>query len=338
MNKSPAMLLLTVLVMILTAVPACHASRPGRTPYQECQKLLEKLTAHVDKMAEEEKYFPPRDLRVDPQTGAIPMGVLVEQALVDDLDRLRQLFPSCRYVLAPWALPGDPGRPVGKGRDIYCACHGFLDYLNHEEGDFATPASVRGYFIAGCQKHGIDHTVYERELAAFNPDFLNVENRDFMHRNFIKLIHQVSPFGILAFQAMLALVGGALFLRRSGGWRGNLWAGLVTAASLWVGLQTVYLVLFRQVMIEGRLLFWTPALQKLLGMQELMCLLLFLFFIVSIFVFRKSGRSTGPLPMLIFASASGILFSNFLTGLLGLWGFYIMLQSTAPLVQRKSKE
>jgi len=61
------------------------------------------------------------------------------------------------------------------------------------------------------------------------------------------------------------------------------------------------------------------------AIQELACFVLFIFFIVMVFKFRKYQRPVGPVVAMVFATMPGILFSNIVTGLIGLVSFWLLL-------------
>ncbi len=295
-------LFMMVMVLVILASGSAEASRRGKSVYEQCQTTLEELIKHVDKTMESESGFPPKFLRVDPVTGEIPLEVLEEQALISNFAAQKLIYPDCRYAVAPWALSGE-GAKNAKGHDIYCVSHGFIDHLNRNLKDAdASVESARSYFIASCQKNGIDTALWQKNIDALDPDIHSLKRLSPLHRAFARAVLVAGPFAIALIQLLVALAGAMLFWRRSGNWRLDFWPGLTAAAGLWVGLQAVYLLLVQGFAIEARtmLLVGRPA-GQIFAIQELSCFFLLIFFIAMIFSFRKRQKATGPVIAMLFA-------------------------------------
>lgn len=319
--------LLTTVLFIFFLTPAAFALRRSQTPYERCQNFLETVNKHLEKSASPVGSFPPAFLRFDPQTGAIPDEFFVEEALISDVKYLNLLQPDCHYALAPWAFPGPDGSR-GRPHDLYCVSHGFPDHLNRNNQDIeVTPDSIRSYFISSCQKNGIDPQKWQTTLAAFNPDLLNVRRLDFIQREFINLANSAGPLPVLFFQALLALAGCLILLKRLGKWQGHLWVGIAAWASLWTGLQMFYLLIFRTLTIEAMHMTTRSSAKMVLAGQEIMSILLLPFFIAMIFNFWKTRRPIAPIVGMILATLAGTVITNILTVLIGIWAFWSILQS-----------
>ncbi len=325
---------LAVAFLILVLMQNCvEALTIGKTEYRRCQNLLSELSTYAETLKVGGSEFPPPELRVDSVTGEIPLAALVEQALIKDIDYHKLVFPRCRYAVAPWALKGK-GQNAG-GYDIYCATHGFMERLVVPSGEESvTEESLRAYFIDNCQKNGIDAKVWQKTIEAFDPDQMNLRGMNPVQRALAGFTGRYGPWPVLLLQLLLAISGTILFLRRSGDWKTHFWAGVTAGASLWAGLQTAYLLVALSPVAESRILVATRrGLGQIFAMQEILCFFLFIFFIVMVFKFRKYRRPVGPVVAMVFATLPGILFSNVITGLVGLLAFWLLLNQA-----RKAEE
>ena len=304
-----------------------------KTEYRLCQNLLSELSTYAETLKAGGSEFPPPEFRVDPVTGEIPLAALVEQSLIKDVDYHKLVFPRCRYAVAPWALNGK-GQNAG-GYDIYCAAHGFMERLVVPSGEESvTEESLRAYFIDNCQKNGIDAKVWQKTIDAFDPDPMNLRGMNPVQRALAGFAGRYGPWPVLLLQLLVAISGAILFLKRSGDWKASFWAGVTAGASLWAGLQTAYLLVALSPVAESRILVATRrGLGQIFAMQEVLCFFLFIFFIVMVFKFRKYRRPVGPVVVMVFATLPGILFSNAITGLVGLLAFWLLLNQA-----RKAEE
>ncbi|HOY66047.1 MAG TPA: hypothetical protein PLP29_04110 [Candidatus Ozemobacteraceae bacterium] len=322
------MLPLLTILLILGAIPA-EASRRSKTEYDRCQDTLQKLFGWAELMSLDHAGFPPPNLPYATDTGEIPLTFFVEQSLVADLDLLRLMQPSCRYAVAPWALPA-PERASGTTDDLYCAKHGFLSRIHDGSGNqIVTADAIRSYFISNCTKQGIPLESWKAALDGFDPDVYGLGRANTLPKRFISTLMLTGPAPFLFLQVLTALGGCLVFLRRCGAWRPNIWAGITAGASLWVGFPTLYLFLYQKLAVETMTLQSLVPLRILFGAQEIASLPLFLFFFTMIFVFRKQGRPSGPVILLTFAVVPGVLFTNVLTTIAGLWAFRSLLRSAA---------
>lgn len=308
--------LLCCMVVLLPAM--AEASRRGKTEYQRCQKILEEVANHARTLKIGGSGFPPAEMRADPSTGEIPLEALIEQALIKDADYHRLLQPGCRYAFVPWALNGAVYED-SHVYSIYCLKHGFIE----SDEDRVTAESVRAYFIDKCQKHGIDHKLWQKTIAAFNPDPRNLGAMNPAGRALAGFTIAYGQVPVLLFQFLVAMAGAVLFLKRSGDWQDNLWAGVTAGATLWAGLQTVHLAIVFSAAVDVFHIDRNFAL--IFGVQHLTNCLLFVFFIVMVFKFRNYQRPVGPVVAMVFATMPGILFSNILTGMIGLCAFFMLL-------------
>lgn len=302
-----------VILLPLTA----NASRRSKTEYQRCQKILEEVTNHARTLKIGGSGFPPSELRADPSTGEIPLEALNEQALIS-VDHHKLIQPGCRYAFVPWALNGAVYED-SHIYSIYCVKHGFIE----SDEDKVTAESVRAYFIDKCQKHGIDHKLWQKTIDGFNPDPRNLGAMKPAERALASFTTAYGQVPVLLFQLLIAMAGAALFLKRSGDWQDNLWAGVTAGASLWAGLQTVYLAMVFSAAVD--VLHINRNFGLIFGVQHLTNCLLFIFFIVMVFKFRKYQRPVGPVVAMVFATMPGILFCNILTGLIGICAFFMLL-------------
>ena len=297
----------------------------GKTEYRRCQNLLAKLSSYAETLKDSGGAFPPAELRVDSATGEIPLAALVEQALIKDIDYHKLVFPRCRYAVAPWALKGN-GLPAG-GYDIYCVTHGFAERQIVPSGEESvTDESLRAYFIDNCQKSGIDAKLWQKTIDGFNPDPEDLRGMNPAQRALAGFAGRYGPWPVLLLQLLVAISGAMLFLKRSGDWKVSFWAGVTAGASLWVGLQTVYLAIAMSPVEEARILVAVRrGVGQIFAMQEIVCFFLFIFFIVMVFKFRKYRRPVGAVVAMVFATLPGILFNNIVTGLVGLLSFWLLL-------------
>ena len=304
--------------MVILLPPAADASRRGKTEYQRCQGILEELTRYAEKLKNAGSGFPPPEMRADPSIGEIPLEALMEQALIKDIEYHKLLLPGCRYAFVPWVLNGATHQNSHM-YDIYCVKHGFIE----DDEDKVTAESVRAYFIDKCQKHGIDHKLWQKTIDGFNPDPHNLDRMNPVQRAFAGFTIAYGQVPVLVFQLLVAMAGAALFLKRSGDWKSSFWAGVTAGATLWAGLQTVYLAVALSPGVQATMT--QRMFRGIFAIQELACFVLFIFFIVMVFKFRKYQRPVGPVVAMVFATMPGILFSNIVTGLIGLVSFWLLL-------------
>lgn len=317
MNRIRFLTILLFCTVILLPVTA-DASRRAKTEYQRCQNILEELTKYAEKLKNGGSSFPPPELRADPSTGEIPLEALIEQAVIKDIDYHKLVLPGCRYAVVPWALKGAVHQDSNV-YDIYCVKHGFIE----DDESKVTAESVRAYFIDKCQKNGIDQKLWQKTIDGFNPDPYNIDKMNPIQRLLARFTVAYGQIPVLLFQLLIAIAGAVLFLKRSGNWKTNFWAGVTAGAALWTGLQTIYLAVALSMGVQA--MTSHGMFRGIFAIQELLCFVLFIFFIVMVFKFRKYQRPVGPVVAMVFATMPGILFSNIFTGLIGLFSFWLLL-------------
>ncbi len=317
MNRSKLFTVLLCFIVILLPLTA-EASRRAKTEYRRCQEILEELTKYTDALKSGGSGFPPPELRADPSTGEIPLEALIEQALIKDIESHKLLLPGCRYAVVPWALAGAAHQDSHK-YDIYCVKHGFIE----DDEDKVTAESVRAYFIDKCQKSGIDEKLWQKTIDGFNPDPYSLDRMNPALRALGRFTIAYGQMPVLVMQMLIAMAGAVLFLKRSGNWQTNFWAGVTAGAALWTGLQTIYLAVTLSMGVQAMMSH--SMFRGIFAIQELLCFVLFIFFIVMVFKFRKYQRPVGPVVAMVFATMPGILFSNIFTGLIGLFAFWLLL-------------
>lgn len=314
----------TFLLLLNTAEPAFSSSRrPSES--ERCNKVLRLLVDRVNELMAEEKVFPKSTFRIDPKTGLIPLDVLEEQALVSSWQDHASLLPNCRYALAPWAL-SESGMEEATGYDCYCLLHGFREEP-YNSSRFDTAEELRNYFIAMCTKNGIDPTAWQQTIDALDPDVNDEKKfRTGSGSLFNRFIIKVGAEPILLVQLLLTIVGSIVYWKRSGDWKANFWAGATAGAALWVGLQTVYLLLTSSMVVDPGPYYGGPKPLKILfAVQISTGTLLLFYFMVMIFKFPKYKRPQGPVIAMTFVTFMGIFCSNAITGLTGLLAFRAML-------------
>ncbi|MBP7633291.1 hypothetical protein KBA41_03900 [Candidatus Ozemobacteraceae bacterium] len=322
------LILLTVLLLLAGVVPA-DAYRPVQSKYEKCQDTLEELFARVKQMSADHGGFPPPNFSYATDTGEISSSFFVEQSLKTNPEVLRIVRPSCRYAVAPWAIPA-PGRASGTAYDLYCGKHGFLRRC-YAGNDYhvVTADSIRTYFLSNCTKHGIPTEPWKAVIDGLDPDIYEIGGMKTIPKAFVGTLMRIGAVPILFIQALIALGGCVAFLRRSGAWRANIWAGITTGVSLWVGFPTLYLLLTHEPAAQAMTIQRLAPLRILYGMQEATSALLFFFFFAMIFVFKKQERRYGSVILLTFAVVPGVLFTNLFTTIAGLWAFRSLLSSAA---------
>lgn len=327
MKTTPKMLAVSIFIILTLLSGNAEASRPVKTTYWRCQELLSELAEYTSKLKAADGVFPPLELRADPLTGEIPLEALVEQALIKDVEYHKLVYPGCRYAVAPWALT-ESGRKNARGHDIYCVKHGFIaEFCQSSAEEGVTAESLRKYFTEKCEQQGIDPKVWQKTLDAFNPDPNNLGGMNPVQRAMAGFATKYGPLPVLIFQLLIAISGAMLFLKRSGNWQVHFWAGVTAGASLWAGLQTVYLAAMLKLFEEARLVMVSRrSLGQIFAMQEVVCFFLFIYFIVMVFKFRKYQRPVGPVVAMVFATLPGIISNNIFTGLVGLLAFRSLLQ------------
>lgn len=315
---------LAVAFLILVLMQNCVEARTTeRTEYRRCQIHLDNLSSYAKTLKDGDSAFPPADLRADSATGEIPLSALVEHALIKDVDYHKLVFPRCRYAIAPWALKAK-GQNAG-GSNIYCVTHGFMERQVVPSGEESvTDESLRAYFIDNCQKYGIDAKLWQKTIDAFDPDPMNLRGMNALQRALARF-----ALPVLLLQLLIAISGTILFLKRSSDWKKHFWAGVTAGATLWVGLQTFYLLVILSPVAESGAAHRSFVL--IFGLQELFCFFLFIFFIIMVFKFYKYQRPVGPVVAMVFATLPGILFSNIITGLVGLISFWQLLKQARKI-------
>ncbi|MFZ5953358.1 MAG: hypothetical protein ACOYXC_21820 [Candidatus Rifleibacteriota bacterium] len=296
--------------------------RPAPNPYSHCQAFLrEKIINSIEALMMKKSQFPPPELRHDPETGKIPWEALQEQAMIEDIQKMPHWQKECQYAIAPWALKNYE-QTGSLDECVYCVKHGFNKGEYSEVGrNEITSESIREYFYEKCRKYGLEPAKYADIAAGFDPDTYNIGHFSAGIRGIIWAANNYGVFPFIAGHLLAILL--IVLLCWKVFFPGMDYASVTSAmGALWVGLHGFYLVIFGQFLLDGWGSRYIRFPEAILGYLCISSLLLVLFFIFMLMVFKKNEKPVAPIIGMLFATVPTVLLVNGLSSIVALWAFW----------------
>ncbi len=310
MNKKNIILISLLFAVFLSEA---LAYKPPANPYKACQRLIESLIFNIEaeEFEEEAPKFPPDFLRCDPNTGEIPIEVLVELALFKDLNSIPEYLKDCRYAVAPWALSGN-----GVLADIYCLKHGFLkDIQNDSNGNFIEPAE---YMQKRCQEEGINLLIAKQMSAQFNPDPKNRARFTLLERGILELKDKIGDIGFVVLHFLAALLLCFLLYRCKLIKRFALGNFIMLLSGIFIALEILYLPACKYFLIHRR----NPYCFELFTWVKIIPFCHWPLFLICPLILIKQWLNKKPLmpvTALFLSAILGVYWVNILSCLIAFW-------------------